>query len=115
MGHRRGRGRILTADELREVLTIPVFYILLKQAQAAFPETATPHPSSFIQIILVGNRVEYPHRSRFPVTVNWRQWQTIVAPILERLGYKPQRAKTNIGLGRLSLQTNEQAQGVMGS
>jgi len=40
---------------------------------------------------------------------------TIVAPILERLGYKPQRAKTNIGLGRLSLQTNEQAQGVMGS
>jgi hypothetical protein len=25
----------------------------------------------------------------------------VVAPILERLGYKPQRAKTNIGLGRL--------------
>jgi hypothetical protein len=27
--------------------------------------------------------------------------ETVVAPILERLGYSPQRAKTNIGLGRL--------------
>ncbi len=26
--------------------------------------------------------------------------ETIVLPILERLGYNPQRAKTNIGLGR---------------
>ena len=27
--------------------------------------------------------------------------ETVVLPILERLGYQPQRAKTNIGLGRL--------------
>ena len=26
----------------------------------------------------------------------------VVAPILERLGYKLERAKTNIGLGRIS-------------
>jgi hypothetical protein len=26
----------------------------------------------------------------------------VVAPILERLGYHPQRAKTNIGLGRVT-------------
>jgi hypothetical protein len=26
--------------------------------------------------------------------------ETIVLPILQRLGYDPQRAKTNIGLGR---------------
>jgi hypothetical protein len=26
--------------------------------------------------------------------------ETLVAPILEKLGYNPQRAKTNIGLGR---------------
>lgn len=32
--------------------------------------------------------------------------ENIVAPILERLGYHPQRAKTNIGLGRI---TNEPA------
>jgi hypothetical protein len=27
--------------------------------------------------------------------------ETVVAPILERLGYKLQRAKTNTGLGRI--------------
>jgi hypothetical protein len=27
--------------------------------------------------------------------------ETIVAPVLERLGYKLERAKTNIGLGRV--------------
>jgi len=31
----------------------------------------------------------------------------MVAPILERLGYKPQRAKTNLGLGRLTLWQQE--------
>jgi len=36
--------------------------------------------------------------------------ETVVLPILERLGYKPQRAKTNIGLGRLvTLEANGQA------
>jgi hypothetical protein len=28
--------------------------------------------------------------------------ETVVAPILERLGYKLQRAKTNTGLGRIT-------------
>jgi hypothetical protein len=38
--------------------------------------------------------------------------ENLVAPILERLGYKPQRAKTNIGLGRAASATpaeNKQA------
>ncbi len=35
--------------------------------------------------------------------------ENIVAPILERLGYKLERAKTNIGLGRLSRPANEPA------
>ncbi len=36
--------------------------------------------------------------------------ETVVLPILERLGYKPQRAKTNIGLGRLvTLEASGQA------
>jgi hypothetical protein len=28
--------------------------------------------------------------------------ENVVAPILEKLGYRPQRAKTNIGLGRVT-------------
>jgi hypothetical protein len=33
----------------------------------------------------------------------------VVAPILERLGYKLERAKTNIGLGRISNRNLEQS------
>ena len=33
--------------------------------------------------------------------------ETVVVPILERLGYKPQRAKTNIGLGRVVTSVEE--------
>ena len=35
--------------------------------------------------------------------------EVVVAPILERLGYKVQRAKTNIGLGRVVEPTSEPA------
>jgi hypothetical protein len=35
--------------------------------------------------------------------------ELVVAPILERLGYKVQRAKTNIGLGRVVEPTSEPA------
>ena len=33
----------------------------------------------------------------------------MVGPILERLGYRPQRAKTNIGLGRITNETGAAA------
>jgi hypothetical protein len=35
--------------------------------------------------------------------------EVIVAPILERLGYKLERAKTNIGLGQMVQPTAESA------
>ena len=35
--------------------------------------------------------------------------ETVVSPILEQLGYKLQRAKTNIGLGRLPPLVSDQA------
>ena len=37
--------------------------------------------------------------------------ERIVAPILERLGYKLERAKTNTGLGRITNQANAAPQG----
>ena len=33
--------------------------------------------------------------------------ERVVAPILERLGYQPARAKTNMGLGRINLRQLE--------
>lgn len=35
--------------------------------------------------------------------------ENVVAPVLERLGYHPQRAKTNLGLGRTELRTLDPA------
>jgi hypothetical protein len=35
--------------------------------------------------------------------------ENVVAPILERLGYDPQRAKTNIGLGRITNRVEPEA------
>jgi len=37
--------------------------------------------------------------------------ERIVAPILERLGYKLERAKTNTGLGRITNQANATPEG----
>lgn len=81
--HRYGRGKIRSADELREILTIPCFYILKGMAQAAFPYSATPAPSYFVKVILVRNIRNRTHQAGFPVYVNWRQWNEVVVPVLE--------------------------------
>jgi len=78
-----GRVRLLTAEEMKTILAIPVYYIFRKQAQISFPESSTPGPSSFVMIIRTGNQVPQEHWSAFPVYVNWRQWNEVVAPILE--------------------------------
>jgi hypothetical protein len=39
--------------------------------------------------------------------------ERIVAPILERLGYKLERAKTNTGLGRITNQANASPEAVV--
>lgn len=81
--HRRGRGQIKTAQQLAVELAVPVYYILTGKAQAAFPETSTPAPSSFVMVILTSPGVDQDHLAAFPAYVNWRQWRDVVAPILE--------------------------------
>lgn len=81
MDHRRGRGRILSPGELQVYLAIPIYYVLLGRAEPAFPNSASPHPSSFVQINRI-RAIEPNHVSAFPVTVNWRQWRDIFAPLL---------------------------------
>lgn len=83
MGHRRGRGQILTADQLADKLAIPCAYILLGRAQAAFPESSTPGPSSYAMVILKRTPFQNHHTRLFPVIVDWRQWRDIIVPLLE--------------------------------
>jgi hypothetical protein len=83
MGHRRGRGQVLSADQLASLLAIPCYYILLGKATPAFPETAVPGPSSFVQVIQTGQVLSDAHIRVFPVYVNWRQWREVLVPVLE--------------------------------
>jgi ferredoxin len=41
--------------------------------------------------------------------------ENVVLPVLERLGYRPQRAKTNIGLGRVTYQMERRAEETVGA
>jgi len=68
---------------LEEILRIPVFYMLIGKAQSAFPNSATPAPSSFVQIIPMG-KIEAAHRPYFPAYVNWQQWEDVVVPLLSQ-------------------------------
>jgi len=81
--HRSGRGQIKTAQQLAEELAIPIYYLLVGQAQAAFPETSTPAPSSFVQVVRTGQNIDPDHVAAFPAYVNWRQWDEIVVPLIE--------------------------------
>ena len=80
---RRGRGQIKTAQQLAVDLTIPIYYILMGQAQAAFPESTVASPSSFVMIIKTGSGLDPHHEMRFPAYVNWRQWRDVLAPLLQ--------------------------------
>jgi len=82
MSHRRGRARVLTPEEMREYLAIPIYYILIGKAQPAFPHSATPAPSEFVQIIRV-REIPPDHVTSFPAFVNWCQWNEVIAPLLE--------------------------------
>lgn len=80
---RRGRGQIKTAEQLATELAIPVYYVLIGQAQVAFPETSTPAPSSFVMVVRTGHGVDPDHLAAFPAYVNWRQWKDIFAPLMD--------------------------------
>jgi hypothetical protein len=83
MGRRMGQGQILSADELAERLAIPCFYILTGRANAAFPYTSVPGPSPFVKVVQTRPTLNSGDAQMFGVTVHWRQWHTIIAPILE--------------------------------
>ena len=83
MGHRKGRGQILTANQLADRLAIPCFYLLIGRANVSFPYSSTPSPSGFVQVVLTRPPLRRGDVVFFPVTVNWRQWRDVVVPILE--------------------------------
>lgn len=84
MGHRRGRGQVRTATELKVLLAIPVYNIFLDRAFPVFPNSSTPAPSSFVTVVKTSSEIDPDHVSSFPCYVNWRQWNEILVPLLEQ-------------------------------
>lgn len=82
MTPRTGSGRIYTADQLAEKMTIPAYYILERRATPVFPNTCTPRPATFVQIIRVKGLIASKHSSSFPVRINGKQWEEVMVPIL---------------------------------
>ena len=70
----------MTAEEAVVVLTLPLFYILTRQALVTFPSTTTAHPSR-------SARIEYssgtPQEGSLPVDMEGNQYQRAVVPVLK--------------------------------
>jgi len=83
MPHRTGRGALRTPEEIRRDLTLPVYYILLGRAQPVFSNSSTPAPSYVVTIVRVRPDRDERNEVKFPVFVNYRQWNDIIVPILQ--------------------------------
>ena len=79
--YRTGRAPLRTATELALLLPVPLLLIQRGQASPRFPVGAGTGPSSFVAVVL--NRVVKNRVSVFPQYVHWKQWQDVVAPLLQ--------------------------------
>jgi len=97
---RFGRGQNLTPTEAREKLAVPVLYILLKLAVPIYRNTNRAAWSALVDIRPVpgfsgGDVLPSVTVPGFPVTVNGRQWDRAVRPVLEDPRWDP--SKPNSG------------------
>lgn len=70
---------ILTADGAVIVLTLPVFYVLTRQATVTFPTSTESHPS--IKVTLVRYTRVPDDDGTLPVTLVGTQYQQAVLPL----------------------------------
>ncbi len=85
--YRGGLAPIRTAEELSNLLTIPIFLVVSKLAGPVFPTTDRSHPSVAVGIktVPVSNGVP----GRILVWVHWTQWEGVVKDVAsdERITY----------------------------
>lgn len=85
MGTRRGPGAWLSAEQAREQLALPCFYIIMGLAVPVFPESSTPAPSRVVYIVRnKPQAVPTNHLTTLMMTVNLEQWRTAVLPVIQR-------------------------------
>lgn len=85
MGYRRGPGAWLSAEQAREQLALPCFYIIMGLAQPVFPESSSPAPSRAVYIVRNKPQAYSPnHLTTIMMTVPLEQWRTAVLPVIQR-------------------------------
>jgi len=95
--HRGGRAPIRTADELANLLPVPIYLLVAGWATSAFPTTDRSGPSTVVGI-LPNTRGSYNWADSgrgkdtdfvkdmaavLPVWIHWTQWRDVVVPVVE--------------------------------
>ena len=86
MPNHRGKGRNLAPEDLKNLLAVPLYYLILGQAQVIYPITSTSAQSSFIKIVRTG-RVAGGDEGYFPISLGWKQWNEVVVPVINNGNY----------------------------
>lgn len=93
---REGRGQNLTPTQARDLLAVPILYCLLGLAVPIFRNTNRAGWSALVDIRPTVGVPEYLRTVTvpgFPVTVNGRQWERAVRPVLEDPRWDPRKPR----------------------
>ena len=85
--YRNGIAPIRTANQLADLLPIPIFLLIKGYAKAVFPGTDRSNPS--VKVGIMGCE-PIPDtipilRDHLPVWIHWTQWQGVVVPVVDDL------------------------------
>lgn len=80
---RLGAARLYTPEEAQDLLAAPVLFILMGKAEVHFPDSSVAAPSGFVHVSRKGKAFGLRYLPRFPVTVQWKQWDVAVVPVLQ--------------------------------
>jgi len=82
--NREGLGANWTPQQAKDKLALPVMYVFLRMAVPIFPGTSRASVSRLVQIRPTVRQEELLTglKCGFPTTLNWKQWETAVVPVL---------------------------------
>lgn len=83
--YRRGIAPIRTADQLADLLPIPVYLLVTGYARAVYPASDRAHPAARVGIMGIK---ELPDtnpslKDILPIWVHWTQWKNVVVPVVD--------------------------------
>jgi len=81
--NRFGKGQIRTAAQLANDAAVGVYLILQGSAEPHFLNSDRPHPGQPVGIRGIKADALYPTAAYLPVWINWEQWKTVIAPLIE--------------------------------